>query len=121
MKKYLFIVFAFLLSCTELIDAPKNLIEKDKMSEVVAEFAMNDQIYIFVPGTDMANATRFALMKNNIKPEDFVESYKYYTATRDLENILNNAQKIILEKDPAARDYIEKKLKENNKIPPIVK
>lgn len=117
MKKFTLIIFSFLISCSEIIDPPKNLIEKDKMSQIVAEFATNDQISTYIPGTDMENATRMALKKMNIKSEDFVESYKFYMATGDLEQILNNAQEIILQKDPAARDYIEKKLKDNQNVP----
>lgn len=118
MKKLLFIILSFLMvSCSELIDPPKNLIAKDKMSELIAEFAMNDQINNFIPNTNIENATRYALKKQNIKAADFIESYKFYIATGELEKILNNAQEIVLAKDPAAKDYIEKKLKENKNVP----
>ena len=91
------------------------------MSEIVAEFAMNDQIPTYVPGSNLENATRTTLKQRNIKSADFIESYKYYAATGDLEKILNNAQEIIVEKDPSAKDYIDKKLKENKNTPPLVK
>lgn len=121
MKNLIALVFLCFISCSQLIDEPKNLIAKDKMSELVAEFAMNDQLNNFIPGTDMENATRFVLKKNNIKAKDFNESYKYYTATRDLEKILNDAQEIILNKDPKAREYIEKNLRTNGNNQPIVR
>lgn len=118
MRNWMLIIFSFLImSCSQLIDEPKNLIPKDKMSEIIAEFAMNEQIGNINPQTDMENATRFTLKKYKIKGNDFSESYKYYTATGDLEKILNNAQEIILEKDPAAKMYIEKKLKETKNVP----
>lgn len=118
MKNWWFIIFTFLLaSCSELIDPPKNLIEKDKMSEIIAEFAINDQMSNFFPQTNIENLTRFTLKQKNITATDFVESYKFYTATGDMEKILNNAQEIVLEKDPAAKDYIEKKLKDNKNVP----
>lgn len=118
MRNWMLMIFSFLImSCSQLIDEPKNLIPKDKMSEIIAEFAMNEQIGNISPQTDMENATRFTLKKYKIKGNDFSESYKYYTATGDLEKILNNAQEIILEKDPAARMYIEKKLKETKNVP----
>ena len=119
MRAYLLIFFTLIISCSELIDPPKNLIEKDKMSQIIAEFALNDQINTYIPGTNIEDATRLALKQKNIKSADFLESYKYYTATGDLETILNNAQEIILQKDPAAKVYIEKKLKENKKVPEI--
>ena len=117
MKKLILLIFAFLVSCSQLIDEPKNLISKDKMSELVAEFALNDQINTYIPGTDVENATRVALIKKKIAVTDFTESYKYYIASGDLEEILNDAQKIIIAKDPAAKDYIEKNLKENQNVP----
>ena len=118
MKNWFFIIFTFLLaSCSELIDPPKNLIEKDKMSEIIAEFAINDQMSNFFPQTNIENLTRFTLKQKNITATDFVESYKFYTAIGDMEKILNNAQEIVLEKDPAAKDYIEKKLKDNKNVP----
>ncbi|KIA90022.1 DUF4296 domain-containing protein [Kaistella jeonii] len=121
MKKYLLIIFSLLMSCTQLIDPPKNLIPKDKISEIVAEFAMNDQINTYVPGSNLENATRMALKQRNIKSADFIQSYKYYIATGELEKIMNDAQEIILTKDPSARDYIDKKLKENKNTPLLVK
>ncbi|MGZ5272986.1 MAG: DUF4296 domain-containing protein [Kaistella sp.] len=118
MKKLWLIFFSFLmLSCSELIDPPKNLIAKDEMSEIIAEFALTDQFNNFLPQSDLENATRLVLKRKNIKAQDFTESYKYYIATGELEEILNDAQKIILAKDPAAKDYIDKKLKENQNVP----
>ena len=106
-----------MMSCTKLIDPPKNLIPKDEMSEIIAEFALNDQFNSFLPQSDLENATRFVLKNKKIKATDFTESYKYYIASGDLEQILNDAQKIIIAKDPAAKDYIEKNLKENQNVP----
>ncbi|MGZ5209425.1 MAG: DUF4296 domain-containing protein [Kaistella sp.] len=118
MKRLCLIFFSFLmLSCSELIDPPKNLIAKDEMSEIIAEFALNDQFNNFLPQSDLENATRLVLKRKKIKAQDFTESYKYYIATGELEEILNDAQKIILAKDPAAKDYIDKKLKENQNVP----
>ncbi|MGZ5188325.1 MAG: DUF4296 domain-containing protein [Kaistella sp.] len=118
MKRLWLIFFSFLmLSCSELIDPPKNLIAKDEMSQIIAEFALNDQFNNFLPQSDLENATRLVLKRKKIKAQDFTESYKYYIATGELEEILNDAQKIILAKDPAAKDYIDKKLKENQNVP----
>ena len=118
MKRLWLIFFSLLMiSCSELIDPPKNLIAKDEMSEIIAEFALNDQFNNFLPQSDLENATRLVLKRKKIKAQDFTESYKYYIATGDLEEILNDAQKIIVAKDPAAKDYIDKKLKENQNVP----
>ncbi|UOE41339.1 DUF4296 domain-containing protein [Chryseobacterium suipulveris] len=118
MRKLALILFSLLMvSCSQLIDEPKNLVPKNTMSELIAEFAMNDQVTTVISTANIEDATRITLKQKNIKATDFVESYKYYLATGDLEKILNNAQEIVLEKDPAAKKYIEKKLKETEGRP----
>lgn len=118
MRTLVLILFSLLMvSCSQLIDEPKNLVPKNTMSELIAEFAMNDQVSTVVSTANIEDATRITLKQKNIKATDFVESYKYYIATGDLEKILNNAQEIVLEKDPAAKKYIEKKLKETEGRP----
>ncbi|WP_313502215.1 DUF4296 domain-containing protein [Kaistella carnis] len=117
----LFLLSLFILGCSELIDPPKNLVPKDTMAELLAEFALNEQLGMVVSNVNLDNATRFALQQKKVKGNDFVESYKYYTATGDIEKIMTQAQKIILNKDPAAKEYIEKKIKENKNVPPFVR
>lgn len=113
----IFIFSLLMIGCSELIDPPKTLVAKDTMSELLAEFALNEQLGNVVDNNNLDNATRYALQQKKIKGNDFVESYKYYVATGDIEKILNKAQKIILDKDPAAKEYIEKKIKENQNTP----
>ncbi len=118
MRKIAFVLFSFVMvACTELINQPKNLVPKDTMSEVLAEFAMNEQLTVIEQNINLDNATRFTLQQKKIKGNDFVESYKYYTASGEIEQILNDAQDIIINKDPAAKIYIEKKLKDNKNVP----
>lgn len=117
----LFLLSLFMLGCSELIDPPKNLVPTDTMAELLAEFALNEQLGMVVSNVNLDNATRFALQQKKVKGNDFVESYKYYTATGDIEKIMTQAQKIILNKDPAAKEYIEKKIKENKNVPPFVR
>ncbi len=117
MKKYMLILVSFLMSCSGLIDPPKNLVDKKTMSEVIAQFAINDQINNYIPNTDIENATRMTLKQKNIKAADFIESYKYYTATGELEKVLNASQEIILSTDPAAKKYIDKRIQENQNVP----
>ncbi len=118
MRKIGFLLFSLLMmACSELIDKPKNLVPKDTMSEVLAEFAMNEQLTVVEQTINLDNATRYTLQQKKIKGNDFVESYKYYTASGEIEKILDHAQDIILNKDPAAKIYIEKKLQENKNVP----
>ncbi len=118
MRKIALVLFSLLMmACSELINKPKNLVPKDTMAEVLAEFAMNEQLTVVVENINLDNATRYVLQQKKIKGTDFVESYKYYTASGEIEKILDNAQDIILNKDPAAKIFIEKKLKENKNLP----
>ena len=122
MKKIVLVLFSFLMmACSELINKPKNLISKDTMAQVLAEFAMDEQLTLIVENINLDNATRYTLQKNKIKGDDFVQSYKYYTATSEIEKILDNAQDIVLNKDPAAKIYIEKELKDNKNAPAVVR
>ncbi|KFE98614.1 hypothetical protein IX39_14370 [Chryseobacterium formosense] len=113
MKKLIcFLIFLFFVSCSEYVDKPKNLIDKTKMSEIIADMAINDQVINLYPGTNLESGTRFILKTHNVKTDDFVASYRYYIVKQKMEAILNDAQKIIIEKDPKS----EKKIKGNTEI-----
>ena len=117
-----FIAYLFLaistLSCTEAIEKPKDILSQEKMSEIIADFAINEQSYTIGGHINTENATRFILKKYNIKGQQFTDSYKYYMTDPDtMKEILDEAQKIIVSKDPNAEAFINKKLKENSGIP----
>lgn len=114
---YLFLAI-FTLSCTEAIEKPKDILSEEKMSEIIADFAINEQSYTIGGNINTENATRFILKKYNIKGQQFTDSYKYYMTDPDtMKEILEEAQKIIVSKDPNAEAFINKKLKENSGIP----
>ena len=114
---YLFLAI-FTLSCTEAIEKPKDILSQEKMSEIIADFAINEQSYTIGGHINTENATRFILKKYNIKGQLFTDSYKYYMTDPDtMKEILEEAQKIIVSKDPNAEAFINKKLKENSGIP----
>ncbi len=117
-----FIAYLFLaistLSCTEAIEKPKDILSQEKMSEIIADFAINEQSYTIGGNINTENATRFILKKYNIKGQQFTDSYKYYMTDPDtMKEILDEAQKIIVSKDPNAEAFINRKLKENSGIP----
>ena len=119
--KYLFYISMIfcVFSCTEAIEKPKDLLPEDKMSEIIADFAINDQNYTIGNNINSENATRFILKKYKIKGELFTKSYEYYMTKPDvITEILDDAQKIIIAKDPKAETFINKKLKDNPGIPP---
>lgn len=108
MKKLIFIfVLMCLFSCSEYIDKPKNLIDKDKMSEIIADLAINDQVTYLYPETNLESGTRFILKNHQVKTEDFVASYRYYIVKQKMTGIVEDAQKIILEKDPKSEKTIK--------------
>lgn len=114
---YLFLAI-FTLSCTEAIEKPKDILSEEKMSEIIADFAINEQSYTIGGNINTENATRFILKKYNIKGQLFTDSYKYYMTDPDtMKEILDEAQKIIVSKDPNAEAFINRKLKENSGIP----
>lgn len=111
---YLVVVFCA-LSCTEAIEKPKDILPEEKMSEIIADFAINEQSYSIGTNINTENATRFILKKYNIKGQIFTDSYKYYmTYPEKMQDILDDAQNIIKSKDPKAEAFINKKIKENS-------
>ena len=114
MKFSISILLLVFISCGKPVDEPKNLLDKDKMAEIIADFAIYDQSYVVSPNIDQENSTRFVLKKHNIKGVDFKNSYTYYlTNPSSLDDIYDKAQKIILEKAPKMNDFLKKKKKEN--------
>lgn len=114
LMKKLILVFVFLglFSCSDYIDKPKNLIDEDVMAVVIADLVMNDQVNFMYQNRNMEAGTRFILKSHNIKPDDFVESFKYYVIKEDMAGIANEAQQILLKKDPKAEKYVKDKLKQ---------
>lgn len=119
MKKLIFIfVLMLVVSCGgDYIDKPKNLIPKDQMAEILADLAINDQATFMYPNSNLEAGTRFVLKTHNVKPNDFTESFKYYVIKQKMNEIAEDAQKIVLEKDPKADQYIKDKLKKNQNLP----
>ncbi|MXS71352.1 DUF4296 domain-containing protein [Flavobacteriaceae bacterium W22] len=109
MKKLIgFFTFLLVFSCTEYIDKPKNLIDQDKMAEIIAEMAINDQMVFLYPDKNLESGTRYILKSYNIKADDFVESYKYYVIKQKMKGIVEDAQEILKEKDPKAVEKVKK-------------
>lgn len=114
-------IFLFLISCSEYVDKPKNLLDKNTMSEIMADLAINDQVTNTFQGKNLESGTRFILKTHNVKADDFVESYKYYVATGKMNKIVEDAQEILLEKDPKAKGFVEKKSKPDTNLPKLVR
>ena len=108
----------FALSCTDAVDKPAHILSKDQMSQVIADFAINEQSPIIRADINSENATRYILKKYNITGDAFTESYKYYmTKPSVMTKILEKAQEVVESKDPKAKDFIEKKNKQTGVAP----
>ncbi len=114
-------IFVFLVSCSEYVDKPKNLLDKSKMSEIMADLAINDQVTNTYLGKNLESGTRYILKSHNVKADDFVESYKYYVVTGKMNKIVDDAQEILLEKDPKARNFVKSKSEPAKEVPKIVR
>lgn len=112
MRYFIVLIFFTIASCSHAVDKPKNLLTEQQMSEIIADFALADQMNFTAAGGDIETETRFILKKHNIKSKDFRESYTYYIGLNKLEDIYNDTQDIILEIDPKGAEYIKQKLKE---------
>ncbi|WP_419869130.1 DUF4296 domain-containing protein [Chryseobacterium sp. CT-SW4] len=122
MKKLIgLFIFIFLVSCSDYIDKPKNLIPKDTMAEILADLAINDQATFMYQGTNLESGTRYILKSHNVSADDYVQSFNYYVVKQKMEGITNKAQKILLEKDPKADQYIKDKIKKNEGVPPFAR
>ena len=121
--KKLICVFVILamFSCSDYIDKPKNLIDENVMAEVIADLMINDQANFVYPDKNMEAGTRFILKSHHIKPDDFIESFKYYVIKEKMQDIANDAQEILLKKDPKAAQYVKDKLKQNGNPPALVR
>ena len=115
MKKLFFIfILTSLFSCNEYIDKPKNLIGKTEMAEIIADLAINDQVIFLYPKSNLESGTRFILKKHQVKNEDFLASYRYYIIKQKMKGIVEDAQKIIIEKDPKSEKKIKGDIKLDN-------
>ncbi|PKF75391.1 DUF4296 domain-containing protein [Chryseobacterium sp. PMSZPI] len=117
MKKLIFIfVLLGLFSCGDYIDKPKNLVDQTAMAEIIADLMVNDQATFMYQDKNLEAGTRFILKSHNVKPNDFIESFKYYVIKDKMQDIANDAQEILLKKDPKAAQYVKDKLKQNESM-----
>lgn len=106
-----------IFSCGDYIDKPKNLVDKDTMAEILADLAINDQAIFMYQNKNLEAGTRYILKTHNVKSEDFVASFKYYVLKQKMNGIADDAQEILLKKDPKADQYVKDKLKANGNVP----
>lgn len=122
MRKLAFIfVMLCMFSCGDYIDKPKNLIEPDAMAEILADLTITDQAVVIYQNRNLEAGTRFVLKNHNVKSEDFINSFQYYVIKDKMKDIAEDAQKIVLKKDPKAEKYVRDKLKNAGSTPVLDK
>lgn len=85
------------------------------MAAIMADLAINDQATFMYPNSNLESGTRFVLKTHNVKSEDYIESFKYYVVKEKMNEIVEDAQEILLKKDPKAEKYVkDKKSKTGN-------
>lgn len=122
MKKTVFLFVLMFFSCSSPINKPKNLVPEDTMAEIIADLALTDQMSFLNAAGNMETQTVFLFNKYGVTSRQFSDSYKYYLADPDsLEKIFSEAQENIKQKDPEAEAYIEKKQKEIQGNPALMR
>lgn len=111
-------ILIFLIGCGDYVDKPKNLVDEDVMSKIIAEMALSEQASFTFRDQNLESETRFILKTYNVKTDDFTESYQYYVSKNKMNDIVKEAQKIILKKDPKADQYVKDKQAKTKVLPP---
>lgn len=119
MKQFtlLFLILG-IISCSNPIEKPQNLIPKDTMAEVIAELAINDQMSYLNETGNMESQAIYIFQKYKITGKQFMESHKFYLSEIGvMEHIYQKAQDFIIKKDPNSKLFFEKKNKDTLQKP----
>lgn len=108
MSKWSILILLFILSCSKIIDKPKDLLSKDQMAEMMADFAINDQSYLYNKQDNREAETKYIMQHYKISAATFTNSYTYYISTGELDDIVDRAQNVLLKKNPKLEGYIKK-------------
>lgn len=122
MKKGFFFLVLMLFSCSKIVEKPENLLPKEQMAQIIADFSVYDQGYSVSENVNMEMASRYVLKKHRTDAKTFRSSYQYYLSQpEELTGILERAQEVLLEKDPKLEEYIKKHQKKNPHLPTYVR
>ena len=119
MRYLIFLTLILLASCSKPIEKPEKLLSENEMSQLIADFALADQMSVVTAESNLEMETRYILKTHNIKAKEFRDSYTYYTGINKLDEIFTESQRIVTDKDPKAVDYIKKKLENNPGLAPV--
>lgn len=110
MRGYLIFFVFFVFSCTQTVEQPENLIEKDKMAEILSDVYLHQQSSYLteIKNTqpDFAQIDAYLIEKHGATVKEFEESYKFYVLTPEKYNDLLTR----------VRDILEQKLPEKERL-----
>ena len=118
-KALLLLSLSFIVSCSDLVNKPQDLVDEDTMASLIAEFAINDQLGALNQKGSMEQSSKYILTQYKVTGKAFTESYTYYTSKpKKLERIYNKAQENLMDRNPEAKKFIKEKL-DKNKTPSL--
>lgn len=118
MKKLLaFGLITLFFSCNSSVEKPKNLIDKDKMTDILYDISLLEAIKTqnINGGLTVKTANEYIYKKYNIDSAQFVNSNKYYAS--DLEEYKKMFEKI-KERLNAEMQKNDEELKKNGQVVP---
>lgn len=104
----LLLLFSLAIGCARYVPKPDNLLDKKEMAEILAELSLNESLLSINPQGNMQEGVLYILKQHHTTGKAFSESYEFYLANKQLPGIIEDAQEILLEKDPAAAAQIKK-------------
>lgn len=118
--RYLLLIF-MMVSCSQYAEEPKNLLSQEKMAQILADIAISDEAFRVNSDANIETGTRQVMHQHKVTATDFSESYKYYSITKEIEGILEDAQKIVRKKHPEAAKFIKQQQEKSAETSPFVK
>lgn len=118
MKKLLvFGLITLFFSCNSSVEKPKNLIDKDKMTDILYDISLMEAIKTqnINGGLTVKSANEYIYKKYNIDSVQFVKSNKYYAS--DLEEYKKMFERI-KERLNAEMQKNDEELKKNGQVVP---
>ena len=79
-KVLLFLSFALVVSCSDLVNNHQNLDDEDTMAKLIDEFAINVELVKKKKKGSMEESSKYILSQYKVSGKAFTESYTYYTS-----------------------------------------
>lgn len=105
------LMLMMLLACDGAVEKPPHLMPREEMAEMIAELALAEQSFQYDPKASQDATVREILKRHQVRPQQFIDSYRYYAVKKQMPEIITKAQEKLTKDYPAAAA----KLKEREK------